>query len=356
MLRLSRVTASALSGGVIAVWTLHYSQLQAYENSTAAVSDNEAQIKDIITIPGPPEYIALMQEFTTNPNRLDPPPLDTIPQRLNFAWKALKRRTNLLLGCPGSPNAEIVGSMLTSLRTETESRLSNSITTIGIAFSNSALESREEVNDALHYAGLNKLDKLQVPDRELNAAYGAYGFGLCTSYTDPYKCEEEESAFGLGDIVLHLDYTSKTLSANTELISTARSTFTRTKFVDWKLGRDEVTQWSEESQYWDAVKLRIRDFARVAVRPHTQLLLTGDCAKDEEFLEVLKDALWDLGLGDEVEVRRKQMDSVFVVARGVAEFQRRRQRGWLGCVLPKGCNETTLWEKARSQVQRVLEL
>jgi hypothetical protein len=38
---------------------------------------------------------------------------------------------------------------------------------------------------------------------ELNAAYGAYGFGLCPSYTDPYKCEEEE------------DYTSKTLSANT---------------------------------------------------------------------------------------------------------------------------------------------
>jgi hypothetical protein len=31
---------------------------------------------------------------------------------------------------------------------------------------------------------------------ELNAAYGAYGFGLCPSYTDPYKCEEEEAAFG----------------------------------------------------------------------------------------------------------------------------------------------------------------
>jgi hypothetical protein len=50
---------------------------------------------------------------------------------------------------------------------------------------------------------------------ELNAAYGAYGFGLCPSYTDPYKCEEEEAAFGEGDMVLHLNHTSKTLSANT---------------------------------------------------------------------------------------------------------------------------------------------
>jgi len=84
---------------------------------------------------------------------------------------------------------------------------------------------------------------------ELNSAYGAYGFGLCPSYTDPYKCEEEEAAFGEGDMVLHLDYTSKTLSANTQWISTARSTFTRTKFVDWNLGRDEAIQWPEEIQY-----------------------------------------------------------------------------------------------------------
>ena len=157
-------------------------------------------------------------------------------------------------------------------------------------------------------------------------------------------------------MVLHLDFTNKTLSANTELISSARSTFTRTRFVDWKLGRDEATNFPEESQYWDAVKLRIRDFAKLAVRPYTQLLLTGDCAKDEMFLEVVKDALWDLGVGDGVDMRMEKMDPVFVVARGVAEFQRRRQRGWLGCVLPKWCNEATLWGKARSQVQRVLEL
>jgi len=307
-------------------------------------------------MPGSPEYIALMQEFTTHPDRLDLPPIDTIAQRLDFARKELKRRANLLLGRPGSPNAATLGSMLSMLRSETESQLSISVATIDIAFPNAALVSQEEVNDALIYAGLKKRDKWQRQDRELNAAYGAYGFGLCASYTDPYECEEEEDAFGDGDMVLHIDYTSKTLSANTEWISTVRSSYARTKFVDWKLGRDDAAQWPEESQYWDAVKLRIRDFAKVTKKPYTQLLLTGDRAEDETFLEVLKDALSDFGLRDEVEISKSQRDFKFVVARGVAEFQRRRQRGWFHCVQPKHCNETTLWGKARSKAQRVFDV
>jgi hypothetical protein len=126
--------------------------------------------------------------------------------------------------------------------------------------------------------------------------------------------------------------------------------------VDWKLGRDEATHWLEERRYWDAVKLRIRDFAIAAVRPYSRLLLTGDRAKDETFLQSVEDAFWDMGLGDLVEGRRRDMDSGFLVARGVAEFQRKRQRGWLGCVQQKYCNEITFWGKARSKVQHLLEL
>jgi hypothetical protein len=119
-----------------------------YENSTVAIKNIDDHIKDIISILGSLEYIALMQELTTNPNRLDFPPLNTIAQRLSFVWKALKRRINLLLGHPGSPSAATLSSML-KLRFETESRLSNFVTTIGIAFPNAALEPREEFDDAL---------------------------------------------------------------------------------------------------------------------------------------------------------------------------------------------------------------
>jgi hypothetical protein len=91
----------------------------AYEKSTAEVSENVNHIKDIINIP---EYITSMQEFTTNTNRLNRPPLNTIDQRLSFVWEALKRRINLFLGRPGSPNAATLSSMLKLLRSETESR------------------------------------------------------------------------------------------------------------------------------------------------------------------------------------------------------------------------------------------
>jgi hypothetical protein len=322
--------------------------------STVAVSYSDDHVENIIHIPGSPEYIALMQDFTTHPDRLDRTPLDTIDQKLNYAWKSLSRRANLYLGRPGTTNAATLSSMLTSLHSEAKTRLNISITTVGIAFANSAQVSLEEINDALTYAGLQSLGKWQVPDRELNAAYGAYGFGLCSSYTVPYKCEEEEAAVGDGNIVLHVDFTSKTLAANTDCISSARSTYAKTNFVDWRLGRDEAVHWAEENDYWNALETRIRDIAKQARRQYTQLLLTGDRANDEKFLEVVKDALGGSKLVEPLETNK--MDLTYVVASGAAVFQRRRQCGWLGCVQPKHCGETTLWEKVAARAQHVLEL
>lgn len=112
--------------------------------------------------------------------------------------------------------------MLNALRSETETRLSTSIATVGIAYPNGAALSVEETNDALVYTGFKKLHEWPAANKELNAAYGAYGFGLCPSYADPYDCEEEEEAFGEGDVVLHVDYTTKTLAVNTTWIATAR--------------------------------------------------------------------------------------------------------------------------------------
>lgn len=299
-----------------------------------------------------------MQDFTTRPNRLQPLLLDTLSQKLHFLRKKFERHANLLLGRPSTPNAATLSSMLTSLRSETESRLSVPITTVGIALPNAALESLEEVNDALSYSSLNKLGEWQIPDRELNSAYAAFGYGLCSSYTDPYKCEEEEEVFGLGERILHLDYTNKTLAANTGRISSARETYTETTFADWKLGRDEASQWEKESDYWDAVKSRIRDLAATSKLPYTQLLLTGERAADENFLDVLKDAFRGSNLVYQVEARRKEMDLTFVVARGAAELQRRRQQGWLGCMQPMHCSESAFLEKATTKAKqtRVLEL
>ncbi len=325
-------------------------------DSAIAVSHDDGHIENSDYIPGSPEYIALMQGLSQHPTRLDPPPLDSTTQRLSFVWMALKRRVNLLLGRPGTPNAATLSLMLMALRSKAESHLSTSVTTVGITFANAALASRKEVNDALRYAGLKPLDEWQVPDRELNAAYGAYGFGLCPSYRDPYKCEEEEEAFDSGDSVLHIDFTERTLAANTALISTARSTYAISKFNDWELGRNGATQWATEVEYWNAVGARIRNLIREARKPYTQLLLTGDCANDEKFLEVVRDVLSGSGVADQVKSSQTQMNLMFVASRGAAEFQRRRQRGWLNCLQPKHCSRDIDQGKAGDKGEQAPEL
>lgn len=68
------------------------------------------------------------------------------------------------------------------------------------------------------------------------------------------------------------------------------------------------------------------------------LLLKGEHAEDEKFLAVLRDALPSNQLAGKVRIDRVPPDLTSIVARGVAEFQRRRQQGWLGCAEPQHCN------------------
>ena len=166
-----------------------------------------------------------MRRYTSHPERLDPPSVDTIHQKSESAKKIFSRRLNLFFGRPASPAARILGQMLNALRIKTESQLSASTYTVGIACAEGALLSTDDINDALVYSGHKKLDKWQGYDGELSAAFGAHGFGLCFSHEKPYQCEEEAKAFEDGEVVLHVEYTNKTLAANTEWKSSARKSY-----------------------------------------------------------------------------------------------------------------------------------
>jgi hypothetical protein len=86
-------------------------------------------------------------------------------------------------------------------------------------------------------------------------------------------------------------------------MSSARSTYATERLIDWKLGRNEATHWPEESEYWEMVKRKIRELTEARPRPFSQLLLTRDHAKDERFLEVVKDSLRDTNLANVVDTR-----------------------------------------------------
>jgi len=301
-----------------------------------------------------------MQYMTTSPNRFERPPIDTRVQRWNYAKNELKRRfkrrLNLLLGGPGTPEAGILSALIASLHSAVERHLAIPCTIAGIAMPSNALLSGEEVHDALIYAGLKEPGEYNYPDGELNTAYGALGLGLCTSYTEPYMCEKEEAAFSDGDMVLQLDYTNKTLAAATDYILTARSTLPSRHFSDWDLGYDHAADGTDKNSYWNAVRLRIQEFAAASRRPLSQLILTGEQANNPMFLKTVKDALGDTKIMTQLKGDNQKLDFTFLVSQGVAELQRRRQQGWLRCMQPKHCKKPAILTKTASKVRKLLEL
>lgn len=66
----------------------------------------------------------------------------------------------------------------------------------------------------------------------------------------------------------------------------------------------------------------------------------GDSADDEKLPMVLKNALGGVAASATLEVRKSgDAAPLFAVAGGAAEFQLRRQQGWLECVQAKKCGE-----------------
>lgn len=241
--------------------------------------------------------------------------------------------------------------MLCRLRAEAEKQLSMPLETVGLALPDAALVSMDEINDALRFAGLKKLHPFRGWDSEFNAAYATHGYGLCNSYTEPYQCEEEEDKFEEHRL-LHLSLTASSLSASGSWIKSARTTYADSASAYWELGWNNGTGWASGNEYWEAVKSQIRGLEKPN-RPYTKILVTGEGVENDSFsnfLEVVKEALWDDDLRSEAE-NTKIEDANFVVARGAAELQYRRQCGWLECVQTHYCKATTIWGKLRVKIK-----
>ena len=321
--------------------------------SAAAVSYGDGHFDNIIYVPGSPEYVSLMRYYTASPERHDPPPIDTFTDKVHYVKEQLTRRFNLLLGRPANPAAATLAQMLESLHSKTKSRLLISKGTAGIASASGAYLGSDEINDALVHAGLRKLDPglLYIHDSESNSAYAAHGLGLCASYTDVQKCDEEEDAFDPGDEVLQLDYTSQTISANTHNINTARENYATSNFIDWDLGQNRTSK----REFHEAdVARRIREVVVAANWPYTKIMLTGEHGDDSNFVRAVRGALKGTKSSSALLLQSSRVNSTFIVAQGAADLQWRRQRGWLECRQPKHCDQSR-WSLA-AWVERAREL
>ena len=285
-----------------------------------------------------------------------------------------QRHLNKLLGRPATPETAILAAMVSALHDETQTWLGaeQPIAAAVLSSPDRIGLTDEEVNDIFDYLKLRNL--MAEPDSledlyATSAAYAGYGRGLCTTYTDAYACEREESRFPF-QRVLHIDFNRESLSCTIKSLQSARDGSVDVAFIYSDLGhaREEVrlaiAPESNGELYWATVSARIRELV-VSYKPHiTELLLTGTSATDARFKAALRDALHDIIAEDVLAVLDGDGEDAihgdewkamfeFATARGASEVAKRRQEGPVRCAQSDECRERR--EHARQAVLQTQE-
>ncbi|KAF8532790.1 hypothetical protein BDD12DRAFT_810696 [Trichophaea hybrida] len=308
---------------------------------TAAVRFHNGSTINIAKIAGDDEYTTLMQRYHTSPR---PPPgysAGNLREELREAWSSLKRDLNEWRGLPASPEAGILSSMLQQLRYRTEEKLGQKISSVGVTVPKLAGLYSYEICDALRYAGLKDvlIDSLNEIVIEPNAAFAGYGYGLCKRYTDILECEDEEEAMRMRRVIA-IEFSEKTLAVALMITRTARSPYLESSEVSWDLGWGK--RGEEVEVFWRDVTDRIRGVVDRFGKKVDTLVLLGDKAMEERFLAAVKDALKEFVVteGEDaiMQVKKNDVDTVFIAARGTAELAKRNQESAKGCVEPEYCH------------------
>ncbi|KAI4255245.1 MAG: hypothetical protein L6R35_007517 [Caloplaca aegaea] len=187
------------------------------------------------------------------------------------------------------------------------------------------------------------LDDARTPP--VGAAAAANGLGLCGNYTELDVCGHEEARMPMRR-VLAVEYTSAALTVTLSPFRASRKGFDWIEVRDWGLGSDAVPEGEGEEarvRYWGKVRRVVQKIpARVEPdRPVTDVIVMGEAALGETFLEVLREALREvlpdnrgLGMGF---ADVAFADPTFAATRGAAEFGKRIMESPDDCVETRVC-------------------
>src|SRR5947209_96629 len=263
---------------------------------------------------------------------------DTILDELKTIWRHVKRNYNKWHGRPATPNVGVVGNLIIQLRAAVEQHLGHPISTAVIARPNLPGLPREDLEDAMEYAGLRTLHSYYSfgDISETAAAAAGMSLGLCSNYANIKACEDEQPTFPLHHIIA-VTFTHYSLDVT-------YATFQKAYWSDeHKAERhfDLGFSFSNASDYWSSVQKAIRDVALVCQRPLTNLFLMGEEAANEDFLDAVRDALYSLipSVGPLTD-----FDPLFVVAKGAAEFAKRFQETPWNCLEQDYCKKNRIPE------------
>jgi hypothetical protein len=205
---------------------------------------------------------------------------------------------------------------------------------------------REDLEDAMEYAGLKLLRSYNFYGGvdEVSAAYAGLDNGLCHNPEDTKSCEDEEANMRSSQ-VLSISFTNYMLSLRMSSCRAARICWDYNSEENSGLGLRFEHRYGAELEYWAHVRRSIRRFAEVAWKID-KLHVFGEAASNEHFQEALRGALRDLEPRAALAMgASEKMDPLSLAARGAAEFAKRFQVMTWGCQEPSSCNETEAAEK-----------
>ncbi|PVH97432.1 hypothetical protein DM02DRAFT_631148 [Periconia macrospinosa] len=246
----------------------------------------------------------------------------------NAAFDEIKRRLNRLLGRPSTKEIAPIAKVLSEIKNEVQQKTGLSVTEAAIAVPNlfeaeniRRQQFQLDLDETSNCAGIKPLmtgDWVSAA----SAGVASQNWGLCLSFTDTPACEMEEENFPL-ETALTVEHTKDALIVAIFTMNNVQSVSDKHTRIWYSIGADH----EKYDEHWTLVKERIQELPMdVYERAPTKVLATGEAAKTEKFFEVLREAVEGLGIRKQTsEPEASGYNPLFAVARGAAEFVRRRQ-------------------------------
>jgi hypothetical protein len=308
-----------------------------YLGRTAAVRYHNGSLFDLVLVEGSPQYRTLMRTLDS------PGPQLHVQISGEFSHWSLNQHER---------TARILGQMLLATKNTVATRFGLDIHSALILIPNLARfqdpTASSVMLEALQYAGMNPLPG--ASNRELRpapvaAAAAASCIGLCKSFTELDLCEYEERLLP-ESCILGIEYNNVSLSVFISAFQAAADGLDIIKTRAWDLGSGAQR---DTEDYWLLVKERIQHLPREwANQRITDVLVMGESSLDEEFLDVMRDALYEAlttmdmrqfngTLGDQQACQGAFIDPTFAAARGAAELAKRAMEAPDACIENSYC-------------------
>jgi hypothetical protein len=247
------------------------------------------------------------------------------------------------MGRPSTTEIGIIASFLSEIKAKMQEQtglvVDQAVIAIPNLFEADNIQRQQfqlDLDEASTYAGIKPIFEPSWISAA-SAGIASQGWGLCSDYTDTLACEAEEETMPI-ETVLTVEYTKDALVVAMFTMRTASSVSDKVTRIYFDIGADH----SREEDHWKVVKDRIQNLPmNIYKKTPTKVLVTGAEASSTEFLAALREALEGLGIDKaSSETVGRGYDPTFVVARGAAEFAKRKVEMPRHCIETEQCKDT----------------